>query len=76
MAVMLVMGSPISLEAEMSVVVNEMVGSGKPVAVQVTVRLLPDGCEPSSGSKADGEAVNMGLRYEGGTSHNIHMANI
>ena len=75
-AVMLVMGSPISLEAEMSVVVNEMVTSGYPVAVQVTERLLPDGCGSGSGSEADGAAVNMGSRCEGGMSHNIHTENI
>ena len=56
-----VMGSPVSLEAEMSVVVNEMVTSGYPVAVQVTVKLLPDDCEPSEGSEADGEAVSVGV---------------
>ena len=61
MAVTVVMGSPVSLEAEMSVVVNEMVTSGYPVAVQVTVRLLPDDCEPSVGSEADGESVSMGV---------------
>ena len=61
MAVTVVMGSPVSLEAEMSVVVNEMVTSGYPVAVQVTVRLLPDDCEPSVVSEADGEAVSVGV---------------
>ena len=68
---MFVMGSPVSLEAEMSIVVNEMVTSGYPVAVQVTVRLLPDDCEPSVGSEADGEAVSVGV-WEGVT-HDSHM---
>ena len=68
-AVTVVMGSPVSLEAEMSVVVNEMVTSGYPVAVQVTVRLLPGDCEPSVGSEADGEAVSVGCR--GGMSHDM-----
>ena len=54
-----VMGSPVSLEAEMLVVVNEMVTSGYPVALQITVSLLPNDCEPSVESEADGETVSV-----------------
>ena len=56
MAVTVVTWSPILLEAEIALVVNEMVTSGYPVAVQVTVRSPPGDCVPSVGRDAVGAA--------------------
>ena len=53
-AVTVVTWSPILLEAEIPLVVNEMVTSGYPVAVQFTVRSPPGDCVPSVGRDAVG----------------------
>ena len=55
-AVTVVMWSPVLLEAEISLVVNEMVTSGYPVAVQVTVRFPPGDWVPSVGRDTVGVA--------------------
>ena len=55
-AVTVVTWSPVLLEAEIPLVVNEMVTSGYPVAVQVTVRSPPGDWVPSVGRDAVGAA--------------------
>ena len=55
-AVTVVRWSPVLLEAEIPLNVNEMVTSGYPVAVQVTVRSPPGDWVPSVGRDAVGAA--------------------
>ena len=55
-AVTVVTWSPVLLEAEIPLVVNEMVTSGYPVAVQVTVRSPPGDWAPGEGRDAVGAA--------------------
>jgi hypothetical protein len=58
-AVTVVTWSPVLLEAEIPLVVNEMVTSGYPVAVQVTVRSPPGDWVPSVGRDAVGAAYAL-----------------